>query len=55
METILTMKFVFQSTILLTVVLSLNSCGVANVLGRTVGRVFESAGNLTDQAMTTGL
>jgi hypothetical protein len=55
MEIVLDMKFLLRFTIFLAVALSLNSCGIANVLGRTVGRVFESAGDLTDQAMTTGL
>jgi hypothetical protein len=49
------MKRVIYSAVLLAAVMSLNSCGVAEVLGRTAGRVMNGVGNAADKAMTTGL
>ncbi|NJR42867.1 MAG: hypothetical protein HC767_09615 [Akkermansiaceae bacterium] len=49
------MKKIIQVVVLLAAIASLNSCGVAEVLGRTAGRVFDGVGNAAGKAMTTGL
>jgi hypothetical protein len=48
------MKMIIQAAILLAAAISLNSCGVAEVLGRTAGRVMESVGNSAGNVMTNG-
>jgi hypothetical protein len=49
------MKFIIQIGVLLAAVASLNSCAVAEVLGRTAGRVFNGVGDAAGKVMTTGL
>ncbi len=49
------MKYITAIAVLLIAVTSLNSCAVAEVLGRSAGRVFNGVGNAAGKVMTTGL